>query len=289
MRADRSTAERLLAEHPDLHDRLTNDDRATVVEAAGSSTADAVALMLRLGFTPHSRNGLGEQPLHAASYTGNAEAVQLLLAAGADVGARDDNFDGTPLAYATVGSGEQAGRPGNWVETVRLLVEAGASRDGAWIVGKPPSEEVMDLVRQYRITPDAPPEEQDDEPPDAPSSIGSGILAEVAHHLETAHRDLDLDLLGSLLHPEVHWTGLCNNRGEVLAWYRGLMADGVTATVQSVELDRDAVVLGLAVARQAEGARAAPAQHLYQVFVIDNAQVVDIRGYPDRTSALART
>jgi hypothetical protein len=41
--------------------------------------------------------------------------------------------------------------------------------------------------------------------------------------------------------------------------------------------------------RQAEGARPAPPQRLYQVFTIDNAQIVDIRGYPDRNSALTRT
>ena len=106
-RADRSTAERLLDERPDLRDRLTDYDRAAVVEAAGSAPAAAVALMLGLGFTPDARNGFGEQPLHTASYAGNAETVRLLLDAGADVDARDDNFDSTPLAYATVGSGER--------------------------------------------------------------------------------------------------------------------------------------------------------------------------------------
>ena len=86
----------------------------------------AVALLLDLGFSPGDRNGLGEQPLHTAAYHGNAEVVRLLIDAGAELDARDARFDGTPLAYATVGSGERAGRPGNWAETVRLLIEAGA-------------------------------------------------------------------------------------------------------------------------------------------------------------------
>jgi hypothetical protein len=59
--------------------------------------------------------------------------------------------------------------------------------------------------------------------------------------------------------------------------------------VQSVEVDRDAVVLGLSVALQAEGARPAPPQQLYQVFTVDGAQITDIRAYPDRASAVART
>jgi ankyrin repeat protein len=287
MRADRSTAEQLLAEYPDLRDQLTDYDRAAVVDAAGSAPAAAVALMLSLGFTPHTRNGFGEQALHTASYAGNAETVRLLLDAGADVDARDENFDGTPLAYATVGSGERAGQPGSWIETVRLLIDAGASRDDIWVSGKPPSEEVMDVLRAYGITPDDEPELEPDE--DGPSpSLGTRVMADIARHLEAAYRDRDLELLGSLLHPQVHWTGVCTNSGEVLDWYRNLLADGTMATVESVEVDGDAIVLGLGVARQADGARPAPPVLLYQVFTIDDAQVTDIRVYPDRASALSR-
>jgi hypothetical protein len=43
------------------------------------------------------------------------------------------------------------------------------------------------------------------------------------------------------------------------------------------------------VALQAEGARPAPPQQLYQVFTVDDAQIIDIRAYPDRASAVART
>jgi hypothetical protein len=67
------------------------------------------------------------------------------------------------------------------------------------------------------------------------------------------------------------------------------MADGTVATVENVEVDRDAVVLGLSVARRAEGARPAPPQQLYQVFMVEDAQVVEIHGYPDRASARDRT
>jgi hypothetical protein len=66
--------------------------------------------------------------LHTAAYCGNAAVVRLLLEAGAAVDARDARFDATPLAFTTAGSGEQAGQPGEWIETVRLLIEAGAPR-----------------------------------------------------------------------------------------------------------------------------------------------------------------
>ncbi len=147
LRGDRPAAGRILAGHPDLPGRLTGPDRAVIVEAAGSRTAGAIALMLDLGFSPDARNDSGEQPLHTAAYCGNAEVVRLLLQAGADVDARDARFDSTPLAFATVGSGEQAGKPGDWAETVRLLIEAGASRHHVWVSGKPPSEEITGLLR----------------------------------------------------------------------------------------------------------------------------------------------
>ncbi len=112
LNADRDAAGHLLAHDPDLRDRLTDQDRAVIVEAAAARPAETVALMLDFGFSPHARDNQGEQPLHVAAYHGNAAVVRLLLDAGADVGARDTRFDGTPLAFATVGSGEQAGRAG---------------------------------------------------------------------------------------------------------------------------------------------------------------------------------
>ena len=113
-------------------------------------------------------------------------------------------------------------------------------------------------------------------------------MADIARHLEAAYRSLDLQLLGSLLHPDVRWSGECRTSAEVLDWYRRLLADGIRATVESVEVDRDAVVLGMSVGGQAEGTRPAPAERVYQVFTIDNDEIVEIRGYPDRQSALTR-
>ena len=63
----------------------------------------------------------------------------------------------------------------------------------------------------------------------------------------------------------------CSNSSQVLDWYRSLLADGIRSTVISVEVDDDAVVLGLDVVRQSEGARPAQPEHVYQVFIVDNA------------------
>jgi Ankyrin repeat len=288
LNGDRAHAECILADHPDLSGRLTDQDRAVIVDAAASRPRGTIALMLDLGFSPDARDDSGEQPLHTSAYSGNAPVVGLLLEAGADVDARDTHFDGTPLAFATVGSGEQVGKPGDWIQTVRLLIEAGASRHDVWVAGKPPSEDVADLLQRYGITPDEPEDDQPDGPAGVPSPIGTGVMADIARHLETAYRNRDLGLLGSLLHPDVQWTGLCTNSEQVIDWYRGLIADGTVADIHSVEVDRDAVVLELSVGRKAEGARPAAAQHLYQVFTVEGTRVIAIRAYPDRHSAVTR-
>ncbi len=264
---DRATATRLhLAP---LHLAPTEQDQHLIVEAAGDRPADTIALMLDVGFSPTARNELGEQPLHNAAYWGNAPVVRLLIEAGADVDARDARFDATPLAFATVGSGEQAGKPGDWPETVRLLIEAGASRQGVWITGKPPSDDLVPLLREYGI-----------EPEPADETIETGALTDVARQLRVAYENRDLDLLTALLHPDVRWTGLCTNSTQVIDWYRRLIAEGAVPTVRGIEVDGDTVHMRLSVLRPAQGARPAP-QLVCQVFTIDDGRIIDIDGHPD--------
>jgi ankyrin repeat protein len=290
LNADRDRAERILADHPGLRDLFDDRDRAVIVEAAGSRPAQTIALMCDLGFSPHARKthdfGWGEQPLHTAAYAGNVGVVRVLLDAGAEVDARDARFDATPLCFATVGSREQAGKPGDWIATVRLLIDAGASREGVWVAEKPPSEEVADLLRSYGITPDESPEQDRDEA-DAPGAIGTGVMADIARHVEAACRDLDVDLFASLLHPHVRWA-TCGNREEVLDWYRQVIADVTAATVHSVEVDGDSVILGVTMTWAAEGMPSGPPERVYQVFTVAGGEIVQIRGYPDRSSAVAR-
>jgi hypothetical protein len=60
-----------------------------------------------------------------------------------------------------VGSGFRLGhapRP-DWVATVRSLIDAGASTDGVWLAGKPPSDEVAAVLAAHGI--EAPDDEED--------------------------------------------------------------------------------------------------------------------------------
>jgi hypothetical protein len=158
-----------------------------------------------------------------------------------------------------------------------------------WITGKPPSEEVADVLRGYGLGPEQPAGDAASAGTDTASAApDDDVLSEIARQIEAACVESDLDLLGSLLHPEVHWTGLCRTRTQVLDWYRLALADGTTPTLESVEVDRDAVVVGLSLTRPARGARPAPPHRLFRVFRIDGAQIVEIHGYPNRRSALNR-
>lgn len=155
LRADRTEAERRLADDPGLLGRLTEADHGAVVHAADHGSVEAVRLMLDLGFPLHARGGEdGATPLHTAAGSGSVDVVRLLLDRGTDIDARDTTWDCAPLVWATVGSGMRLGRTPDpdWVTTVRTLVDAGASVEGAWIEGKPPSPEVAELLRAYGVS-----------------------------------------------------------------------------------------------------------------------------------------
>jgi hypothetical protein len=150
------TARRLAAADPGLVDRLEDADREALVEAAEHGNLAAVELMLELGFPIEARRKAadddGATALHAASWAGSAQTVGLLLEHGADVRARDTRWQSPPLEWALVGSGEapDAAPNSDWVATVTLLLDAGASLDGITLnpdEPKQPSADVLELLR----------------------------------------------------------------------------------------------------------------------------------------------
>lgn len=294
-RADRAAAEQILAQRPGLPGELSADDRAIMVDTAADGGPDAVALMLDFGLPLDARNRLGETPLHTAAYTGSAATIRLLLARGAEVDARDARFDATPLAFATVGSGERGDARGDargdYPGTIAALLGAGATRDGAWVTGKPPSDAVASVLRRHGIRPD----EQEDTPQPPPSPTPGetggepedGPLSEIAAQLSAAFESLDLELFASLLDPAVRWTGECRGADQVIRWYEDILAAGTRPTLQGVETRGDAVIVCVALSRPAVAAAPAPPAVVYQVFQVADAAIVEIKGFQDRQSALA--
>ncbi len=156
---DGATARGLVAADPVLVGRVQPADQAALVAAAERGNVASVRLMLELGFPIDARReGVdddGATALHAAAYAGAAETVDLLLAHGADLMARDTRWNAQPLAWALVGSGEtpRLTRAPDWSATVTLLLNAGAPTDELGDGGpKQPSAAVIELLRSHGLT-----------------------------------------------------------------------------------------------------------------------------------------
>jgi ketosteroid isomerase-like protein len=118
-------------------------------------------------------------------------------------------------------------------------------------------------------------------------------MATVAEVLREALSHGDLELLGTVLAPDVRWGGeedtpdTCHTREDVLAWYGRARAEGMGATLEEFIVQGAAVVAGLRVHRPARGPRADGPDRVWQVYSLRGGQVGEIRGYPDRDDALA--
>jgi ankyrin repeat protein len=158
-RADQAAVTGQLARDPGLPARIGEAQQAAaLIRAAETDHIAALTLMLDLGFGVGAHGGdNGGTALHAAAYAGSADAVRLLLQRGADVEARDENWDSHPLVWAAIGSSEQPDlnpHP-DWAGTVRALLEAGANAAEVSLSpdeDHPPSPEVAALLEQATTT-----------------------------------------------------------------------------------------------------------------------------------------
>ena len=280
--ADRAAAEELLLQDPTLRNRLSDADRATLVTAAGDDRTEAVAVMLDLGFPVYARDELGQTALHEAAYAGHAAMVAFLLERGAEIDARDSRFNGTPLAFATVGSGERPHTGGDWVGACAALLDAGASREGVWVTGKPPSEDVAALIAGYGITPDEPRAGgQTHGSENSRARASAEPLEELVEQIESAYRTIDLELMASLLAPDVSWGGGsegCSNREQVLQWYSRLANEQIDIADVDVHVRDGAIVANLTFTRPAIDARPAPPTTVSQTFRVADGLIVEIGG-----------
>jgi ankyrin repeat protein len=128
-RGDAAEAERLLAAAPGLVGELSTQEMRALPDAAWAGNADAVALMLRLGFDPRARGQDGGTVLHCAAWQGEAQCVEAALrfdTVHALIEDRDPLHDSTPLGWCCHGALHCRNPKGDYGAVAKLLVAAGA-------------------------------------------------------------------------------------------------------------------------------------------------------------------
>ncbi|MGJ3231460.1 MAG: ankyrin repeat domain-containing protein [Oceanicaulis sp.] len=114
------------------HRHAANGDG--LVTTAISLAVPSIAHALISAGAPAGRKGLfGALPLHWAAMMGAPDLTARLIE-GADLSARDDAFDSTPLGWAMQGWADPPkGSLGGQIACVRLLVSAGAAIEPKWL------------------------------------------------------------------------------------------------------------------------------------------------------------
>jgi hypothetical protein len=96
---DRARVDRIRADQPQLLDQVLAADRGLVVRAINVGRADAVPLLVELGFDVDAWVD-GATALHWTGWNGDVATARLLLDLGADPTLCDDRFDATPRGWA---------------------------------------------------------------------------------------------------------------------------------------------------------------------------------------------
>ena len=121
-------ARRLLAEQPGLREELTPADHAALAHAAWAAEADAVELMVELGFDPAAPGQDGGSALHCAAWVGSVRSVEAILATRSGralLEARDPSHGGTPLDWCCHGASQPGRVVDDYAEVARRLLDAG--------------------------------------------------------------------------------------------------------------------------------------------------------------------
>jgi ketosteroid isomerase-like protein len=115
---------------------------------------------------------------------------------------------------------------------------------------------------------------------------------EIAQRVREALTSADLDAFADLLDPRVTWGAPgdpappCQNREQVLAWYRQGQAEGRRARVVDVAVHGDKLLVSLRVTARKPTVHDVEADR-WQVLTLADGQVTDIRGYDDEAAARA--
>ncbi|GEM_PF-228183 len=122
--ADRQRATRLLQENPEVLLKLDPAQKRALPGAVWEKRTSAVSLMLELGWDVNTRGVHDSTPLDRAAIRGQAEMVEQLLTYGPELNPVNE-FKGTPLSACLWGKIHFRDPDGNYVRTLRALLDAG--------------------------------------------------------------------------------------------------------------------------------------------------------------------
>ena len=124
---DEALYESVLAGNPELIRSLSQAAQSRLPVAAMDENLAAVRLMLKAGWPVDAAGQHGGTALHWACFHGNAGLVEEVLKYRPSLELEDRDHRSTPMGWAVYGSkhGWRA-RTGDYVRTIRLLLEAGA-------------------------------------------------------------------------------------------------------------------------------------------------------------------
>ena len=147
--ADRDAADAMLRAHPNLKNELRLEQHLMLHRPAESGNAAALETMLACGFDPSAKDKDGVTALHRAAMKGHPDAVKVLLAFGAPVDAMDGMFSAPPIVWAVEGRGHA--QPGaDHVGVARLLIDAGSPVEWTPPPASPGPERTLEGLRELR-------------------------------------------------------------------------------------------------------------------------------------------
>jgi hypothetical protein len=146
---DEAQAKALRTKFPDAVTSAPPEGISRIVGAGFRSDARAIHLMLEAGWPATAAGESDRTALHWASWHGNAEAVRELIAHGAPLEVRENEFNATPLRWALHGSENSwHHESGDYGATVDALLDAGAKLP-EFRAGQEISEEALAALRRH--------------------------------------------------------------------------------------------------------------------------------------------